>query len=162
MTVCLFLTKADLGQILLLSIRADVRARTYMVGVWNVAWILHIVSLLCFLRFREEDKILDLEAAVEVSTTQLVAWLNPSCHLSRVQGRVSCDSGMLFPQLNSWIWSQTSGHGVMSQVIPTLGAWVPTTTRHHLTVYIPTFLLGSVAQASLFGKCCCLYFFSPL
>lgn len=141
------------------AIRAGGRARRYMVGVRNVIWILCTVALLCFLWLREEDKLLDPEAAAKVPASQPAAWTSPSCHLSGACGRVGSDSGMLFLHVNRLIRSQMSGHGVTSQVIPTLDESVPTTTRHHLIVYFLTFLLGSVAQASLFGKRFCLYFF---
>lgn len=82
-----------------------------------------------------------------------VTWAEPGAESDVTQGCYSCR------WTASLLHKPRSGHGVASQVIPTLDASVPTTTRHHLTVDFLTFLLGVVAQASLFGKCCCFYFF---
>lgn len=115
-------------------------------------------SLLFYLRLWERE-LLDLEAAVEVPTSQQETQTSPSCHLSGARGWVRCDSGMLFLQVNSLTQSQ---HQVMESAtmsLPPLGTWVPETTRHHPNFCFPTFLLGSVAHASLFGKDYCFYVF---
>lgn len=119
---------------------------------------LHCVSLLFYMQLWECE-LLDLETAVEMPTSQQETWTSPSCHLSRARGWVRCDSGMLFLLVSSLTQSQHQGVESAATSLPPLGTWVPETTRHHMNFYFLIFLLGSVAQASLFGKHCCFYGF---